>query len=189
MADNQPKIIVSKDLGKSLGVQDNKVEIKIDPNPNNMLSVTSDGLLGINKTPNAQDERPPFLSIRQANMSQTVKNEFTFIKFTTKPEAMEQGSWDGQQYTIPKSGMYLIKSALRLTDYTNSGVEMYQAVATSASDVPGSIWTVKGEGRRFTQEHVQISYFNEGDKVGIVTWCQPTSTIWEASLQLIRISK
>lgn len=182
------------EIGKTLEysvVESGKYNVLVSNKSDNKLEIKNDGLYV-----SPPDIGKVFFSIRLGNGDGgnrlgSYASSFSTLDFKGAAPSTNEGGgvWDSSSntYTIPETGVYDTKSSIRLTDYTESGVELYQVVNTSNSDVPFGVWTVKNDGRRFVQEHAQTIKFNKGDKIRLVIYCSSASDVSGASLQLVKL--
>lgn len=100
-------------------------------------------------------------------------NGFNTVPLPNVTKNVGGGIWNpsNNTYKVPASGTYMIKSSIRLTDYSASR-NIFQAVGTVNADVPDGIWQTNTGGgtQRWTMLYVRIAYFNEGDLLRLYTY-------------------
>ena len=101
------------------------------------------------------------------------RNGFNTVPLPTVTSNVGGGIWSvtNNTYTVPVSGTYIIKSSIRLVDFSSSR-NVFQAVGTVNADVPDGIWQTNTGGgtQRWTMLYVRIAYFNEGDLLRLYTF-------------------
>lgn len=93
-------------------------------------------------------------------------NGFNTVPLPNVTKNVGGGVWNAANntYRVPASGTYMIKSSIRLVDFSTAR-NVFQAVGTVNADVPDGIWQTNTGGgtQRWTMLYVRIAYFNEGD--------------------------
>ena len=84
------------------------------------------------------------------------------------------------------SGTYLIKTSVRLTDFSTSR-SLFQAVHTSNVDIADGIWQTNPSGQqRYTMLYNRIAYFNAGDLLRLYIYSDGSvANLSDASLNIV----
>ena len=102
------------------------------------------------------------------------------------------GVWDATNntYQVPFSGTYLIKTSVRLTDFSTSR-SLFQAVHTSNVDIADGIWQTNPSGQqRYTMLYNRIAYFNAGDLLRLYIYSDGSvANLSDASLNIVLLSQ
>ena len=111
------------------------------------------------------------------------------IPLTTVVTNRGGGNWtNNTTYTIPSSGVYMIRSSVRLVD-SSPAREFYQVVNDSAQDIPEGAWHNSGTGRRFTMQYSRLSRFTAGTQLRLYVYSESkVGNISAASLSIVKIS-
>lgn len=117
---------------------------------------------------------------------------FTTVTLPNVSRNVGGGIWStaNNTYQVPVSGIYIIKSTVRMVDGSTPR-NVYQTVHTSNADIPDGVWQTNalvGAGR-FTMLYNRIAFFNKGDLLRLVFQSDgAAANISDASLNISLLS-
>lgn len=104
-----------------------------------------------------------FFSATHSGSQTIAANAFNTIAHNTVLNNIGGGTWSGNLYTVPVTGIYYILSSVRLNDGSGSR-SAGQAVHTSNVDGNWFYWQQWG-AQRYGNQYTRLAVFNAGDKL------------------------
>jgi hypothetical protein len=124
-----------------------------------------------------------------ANNATIAANGFNTINLPSVNTNIGGGVWNpaNNTFSVPVTGVYIVKSSLRLRDGSPSR-NVFQAVGTTNTDIPDGIWQTN-TGTRWTMLYTRIARFNQGDLLRLYMFSDgPVANLSDASLNISLIS-
>ena len=132
--------------------------------------------------------------------TQTVAaNAYTVVVLANVLVNIGGGSWNptNNTYTVPVSGTYLLKSTVRIADFTTVSRDVFQCIGTTLGDQPYGVWTQNSVTvpnnsvyNRWTDLYMRIAYLNKGDVIQLFTYSNGTTMgIAQASMDILFLTQ